>query len=776
MPRYPFRMARPKRHLGNLPVEPTSFVGRRHDLAELKRRLTGARLVSLVGPGGVGKTRLALRAAGDLARGFKDGVWLVELAGLSDPALVAEAFLAAHDVRHQSAAKPLDVLLAHLKGKQELLVIDNCEHVLATVGGIISAVIRSSEGIRVLVTSREPLGIGGEHVAPVSPLALPAAGQIQPERLKLNEAVMLLVERARAASGSFELTSSNAAAVADLCRRLDGLPLAIELAAVRTRLLTTDQIVERLSDRFGLLTGGNQAALPRHQTLRTAIDWSHDLLSAEEQTLLRRLSIFAGRFRLEDAEAICTGTDPQRRATIDLMSSLLDKSLLVRDDGPAFSGYRMHETMREYARTKLDAAGETDVMVDRCIDHCLRTCRRAATDGSRLPTWLALIEFEFENARWAFRQCLLQGEAPRATELAVSLGWYWITRATAEGVRWLDEVLASGGGTAHERAWGYLLRGYLAVLQGSADAAAPALERAVAAARESSQPIVQSSALSLAAIADNLAGDRAAAVRHLEEAGAAVGGPDDLGARLTFFQSQSLHAFFGGDMSEARSAAMEGARISRETGATTTLALMLVNLGFADLISGAVGESRVRFEEALTVAREVDDRISQYYALSGLACVATQLRPAKDAGLLMGVVERMGTETGVRLNPVFARAFDEAEKKLAAGVGSKKMEAQLAAGRALTRESAFALAMGETVRPQPPAQDEVLGKRQAEVARLVAEGLSNKQIGERLFISEYTVDSHVRTILNKLGFNTRSQIAVWVAKDLSAPTACADSP
>jgi predicted ATPase/DNA-binding CsgD family transcriptional regulator len=762
-------MARPRRHVGNLPAETTSFVGRRRELADLKRRLTGARLVSLVGPGGVGKTRLALRAAGDLARGFKDGAWLVELADLSDPALVAEAFLAAHDVRNQSASEPLDVLLGHVAGKQALLVVDNCEHVLDAVGEVVNAVIRSSEGIVVLATSREPLGIGGESVVPVSPLQLPAAGERRElNELKLNEAVMLFVERSAAASGRFELTSSNSGAVSDLCRRLDGLPLAIELAAVRTRLLSVDQIVERLSDRFRLLTGGSRAALPRQQTLRTAIDWSHDLLSAEEQILLRRMGVFAGRFRLEDAEAVCTGDGLERAAVLDLVSSLIDKSLLVRDDGAAFAGFRLHETMREYARMKLEAAGEDEMLAERCVDHCLQTCTRSATDGSHLPEWLALIEFEFENARWAFRRCLRDGDASRAIDLAVSLGWYWITRATSEGVRWLDEVLATGGGTTQARAWVYLLRGYLAVLQGSSEAASSALERAVAAARESRQPVVQSSALSLAAIADNLAGDRRSAVRHLEDAEAIIGGGGDLGARLTYFQSRSLNGFFVGDLNEARSAAMEGAQISRETGAATTLALMLVNLGFAALMSGDIGEAKTRFAEALAVAREIDDRITQYYALIGLACATVRLRPATEAAQLMGAADGMRTETGVLLNPIFVRAIADAERTLVGKLGSQRLEAQREAGRAMTRESAIALAMGQAVVPSPPSKNEVLGKRQAEVARLVADGLSNKQIGARLFISEYTVDSHVRTILNRLGFNSRSQIAAWVAQDYDA--------
>ena len=746
-------------------MEATSFVGRRRELAELRQRLTSARLVSLVGPGGVGKTRLALKAAGVLARGFKDGAWVVELAGLSDPALVAEAFLAAYDVRHQSASEPLGVLVAHLSGKQALLVVDNCEHLVAAVAELTEWLLTACPRLRVLATSREPLGIGGESVVPVPPLELPVVGGATgPNKLELNEAVMLFVERAAAASGRFELTTSNSAAVAELCRRLDGLPLAIELAAVRTRLLSVDQIVARLTDRFGLLTGGSKVALPRHQTLGTAIDWSHDLLSADEQILLRRAGVFAGRFRLEDAEAVCAGGDIDRAAVLDLMSSLVDKSLLVRDDGSAVAGFRMHETMREYSRMKLVAAHEDELIAGRCVDHFVETCRRSATDGSHLLEWLALIEFELENARWAFRRCLGKDDVPRAIDLAVSLGWYWITRATAEGVRWLDDVLATGAGTTQARAWVYLLSGYLAVLQGSAEAASAALDGAVAAARESSQPVVQSSALSLAAIADHLVGDPRSAVHHLEEAGAIIGEGGDLGARLTYFQSRSLHAFFTGDLNQAREAAMEGARISRETGAATSLGLMLVNLGFAALMTGEIGESKTRFEEALAVAREIDDRITQYYALSGLACVAVRLRPAKEAARLMGAAEGMRTQTGVRLNPVFALAVAGAERALAEKLGSQRLEAQMRAGRALPRESAIALAIGEQAGPSP-AKDQILGQRQAEVAGLVAEGLSNKEIGARLFISEYTVDSHVRTILNKLGFNSRTQIAAWVAED-----------
>jgi len=249
-------MARPTRRSGNLPAEASSFIGRRRELAELRRKLTAARLVSLSGPGGVGKSRLALRIATDLARGFPDGAWMVELAETQDPALVANAVMAALDLRDQTATKPLPMLLSYLRDKELLLVVDNCEHLLGAAARLVTEVIRAAPGVRVIATSREPLSVSGEQVIPVPPLELPAAGAATPSplaQLRQNEAVMLFVERAAAASGSFELTASNQAAVADLCGRLDGLPLAIELAAVRTRVLTAEQVLDRLTDRFGLL-------------------------------------------------------------------------------------------------------------------------------------------------------------------------------------------------------------------------------------------------------------------------------------------------------------------------------------------------------------------------------------------------------------------------------------------------------------------------------------------------------------------------------------------
>src|SRR5690349_6938532 len=333
---------------GNLPAETTSFIGRRHELSETRRKLTVARLVTLVGPGGVGKTRLAIRAASDLARGVVDGAWLVQLAELRDPALIGNAVLAGLDLRDQGAAEPVALLRSYLADKELLLVLDNCEHLLPAAARLVSDLLRAAPGVRVIATSREPLSIDGGHVLPVPPLQLPPPHPEEPlDRLRQNETVQLFIERAAAASGGFELTAANQAAVVELCRRLDGLPLGIELAAVRTRALSAEQIRDRLGERFDLLTGGSRAALPRHQTLRTTIEWSYDLLTPAERTLLARLCVFAGRFTLDDVTAVCGWDDVPPVAVLEHLSSLLDKSLVIREDVAGVVCYRLHETMRE---------------------------------------------------------------------------------------------------------------------------------------------------------------------------------------------------------------------------------------------------------------------------------------------------------------------------------------------------------------------------------------------------------------------------------------------
>ena len=759
-------MAGRTRRKGNLPAEATSFIGRRRELAELRAKLAAGRLVSLVGPGGVGKSRLAVRAATNLGRSFKDGAWLVELAEVRDPALVSNAVMVALDLRDQAATEPLTLLLSYLKDKSLLLVVDNCEHLLGAAAHLVSEVIRLAPDVRVIATTREPLSVSGEHVVPVPPLELPSADAAEPlNQLRQNEAVTLFVERAEAASGSFELTAANQAAVAGLCRRLDGLPLAIELAAVRTRVLTVEQILDRLSDRFGLLTGGGRAALPRHQTLQTAIDWSHDLLTAAERSLLRRLCVFAGRFTLEDVESVCSEGGVAADA-LDLLSSLVDKSLVIKEDAKGVACYRLHETMREYAAHKLRVAGEWEVLKDRCTEYYVSRCRQISPRARfGLLEWLAWMDLEIDNIRSVLRQCLVESDSVNGIGLATSLSWYWITRATTEGVRWLDELLACGPGNPETIAWTYFIRGFLAVLQGDWTGARPHLELAIAAARDRGQPIQLAHSLAMASIAESMAGDRASAERFLDEAEVVAAGADDVATTVGILQARALKGAIEGDFETVKLVATEGARLSREAGDLYALQMMLLNLGVAALATGDLDESKQRQEEALRIAYKIDDRIGQFYLLAALAYHATSSGKPRVAAQLLGASEAIRVGAGATVMAALALFIVLAEESSSVGLGAAKYAAEFEIGRHLSRDAAVRLALNEphAVAASDRANAGILGKRQADVARLVADGLSNKQIGARLFISERTVDTHVRTILNKLGVNTRAQIAGWIA-------------
>ena len=762
-------MARPTRRPGNLPAEATSFIGRRRELAELRKKLATARLVSLVGPGGVGKTRLAIRIGADLTRRFRDGAWLVELAEVRDPGLVGNATLAALDLRDQAATEPRALLLSYLRDKELLLVVDNCEHLLGAAALLVTDVLKAAPDVRVIATSREPLSVPGEHVLPIPPLELPRAQADESlDQLRQNESVELFTERASAASGTFELTASNQAAVVDLCRRLDGLPLAIELAAVRTRVLSVEQILNRLADRFGLLTGGSRAALPRHQTLRTTIEWSHDLLGSGERTLLRRFCVFAGRFTLEDVESVCVSDDVPASHVLDVLSSLVDKSLVMKEDTRGPACYRLHETMREFAGLKLQDAGEEEVVELRCVDYYVSRCGRseeAAQD--RLVEWLEWMDLEIDNLRGVLRRCLVHADISRGMDLAASVRGYWATRATTEGVRWLEELLATGLGDPEPQARAQYLRGLLAVLLVDPTAARPTLERAAAADRAAGRLRPLAASLSMGSIAANMAGDRASARRLLDEAQAVTAGLDDVPATLALLQARSLDGFFAGDLEAAAAASSEGMRLSREVGDLYTLKVWLLNLGTAALIAGDLAASKPLFAEALRIAHQIDDRVQQAYLLDALGCHAAGSGQARLAAQLLGAADTIRSGVGARVMPFLAPLVGQAKERAFAALGASRFEADFRAGGRLSRDAAVRLALGESGHVAVAASDSagagLLAKREAEVARLVADGLSNKEIGARLFISEHTVDSHVRSILNKLGCNSRAQVAAWMA-------------
>jgi predicted ATPase/DNA-binding CsgD family transcriptional regulator len=761
-------MARPRHRSGNLPAEATTFVGRRSELGEIRKKLTAGRLVSLVGPGGVGKTRLAVRAGTDLARGFADGAWLIELGEVSEAALVTAAVLAALDLRDQAAATPLEILISYLRERELLLVLDNCEHLLPAAALLVSNVLRAAPDVRIITTSREPLQVTGEYVIPVPPLELPSEEGAEPvAQLLQNEAVMLFVERAAAASGAFELTGANQATVVSLCRRLDGLPLAIELAAVRMRVISVEQILERLSDRFALLTGGGREALPRHQTLGLAIDWSYDLLAESEQLLLRRLCVFAGRFTLDDVEAVCTSDAVQAIDALDILSSLVDKSLATKEDVGGLARYRLHETMREYARRKLRDADEHESVEERCIEYYHSICMASADEARfHLLEWLPWADFEIDNIRAVLHQCLARGDFARGLDIAASMRFFWITRGTAESVLWLDLLMASGEASPVTQVRANYVRAWLSMLQGNPAGGRPWIAQAIAIARESGMSALLSESLSLATTIENVAGDSEAAGRFLDEAEAMTADLHALPATIELMQSRAIHAIFTGDLETARAVSVEGIRLCREHGDLYQLEAMLRNLGMAGMLSGDLDAAKSWAAEALRVARHYDNRLAQYYGLETLGSIAATAGQSRVAAQLLGAAEALAAQCGAGMMGPAVPFFAGARQAASDALGAIAFDAEFTIGKTLGSEVAVELALGETMKPHRPGADTVaggrLGKREAEVGRLVAEGLSNKQIGVRLFISERTVGTHVSNIMNKLGCNTRAQIAVWV--------------
>jgi predicted ATPase/class 3 adenylate cyclase len=437
----------------NLPVQLTSFVGREKEMAEVKSQLTAARLLTLTGSGGTGKTRLALQVAADLLESFPDGIWFVDLAPLSDPDLVPQTVASALGVREQPGRSLIAVLNDYVASKTLALILDNCEHLVDPCARLSERLLRAGLGVRILATSREALGIAGEVAWPVPSLTLPDTHDTSVEQLSQSEAVRLFLERALAVQPHFQLSLANASSVAQVCTRLDGIPLALELAASRLRVLSVEQLAARLDDRFRLLTGGSRTALPRQQTLRALIDWSFGLLSEPERVIFRRLAVFMGGWTLEAAEAVCGEVDPSlsplgnggigETDVLDLLSHLVDKSLVVAQPDEIGMRYRMLETIRQYAREKLVDSGEMESLRDA---HLAYYCgwvpdqQPSVIAGAR-TVWFPKFDVEYENLRAAITWGLERG-TQRALRIVCALPQYWGARGyLTEGRSWVEQVL-----------------------------------------------------------------------------------------------------------------------------------------------------------------------------------------------------------------------------------------------------------------------------------------------------------------------------------------------
>ncbi len=617
---------RVERRLDNLPLQLTSFVGRVAELAEVTRLLSQSRLVTITGAGGVGKTRLALQAAHQLRDKYRDGVWLVELAPLSDSSVLPQSVMAAMGVREQAGRSIVETLCDYLQARELLLVLDNCEHVIDATARLITVLLQSCPQLHVFATSREALSIGGENAWRVPSLSVPDAQHAATaEGLSGYEAVSLFVDRCSNALGHFAIDDENAQLVAEVCERLDGIPLAIELAAAKLRVLSLAQVAQRLSDRFRLLTGGSRTAMPRQQTLRAAIDWSYDLLSEAQQATLRRLSVFAGGISLEAAEAVCVEGAVEPADIIDLLAELVAKSLVAVNRTGGDARYRMLETIRQYAGERLVEVGEAKRARDRHRAWFQSLALQAETEmrGTNQASWFDRVESEHDNLRAALGWSLSSSDLESSLRLAGAMGLFWRTRGhRIEGLSWLERALAQKASSSQAQATIlYWTSAFNADLNEYARAASLAEE-------------------SLAMFGE--IGDRWGGARAEQMLGSIAARQDRYDQALTLFHA-SLTAFEGtgdpwgagwsrysigfvlnarGDYEEARGQFQTAVNLLRQAGDGNRIAATQQMLGIVELCLGDYDAARRLIEESLTPLRRMRDYENVAWSLVYLGVVS----------------------------------------------------------------------------------------------------------------------------------------------------------
>ncbi|RYE42449.1 MAG: protein kinase [Hyphomicrobiales bacterium] len=754
-------------HAGvTLPLETTSFIGRRHEVSEAKRLLATSRLVTLTGIGGVGKTRLALRVAASVQKEYLDGPCLVELGDTHDESLLTDLVAASLGLRDRAPSPIEDVVVDFLSGRQLLLVLDNCEHVVNAAAKLSEMLLRSCPALRILVTSREPLSVGGEAVMRVPPLPVPKGdGEPSLPGLPRYDAVTLFVERAAAAVPSFVLTEENKGAVARICRRLDGLPLPIELAAARLKVMSAEQILQRLTDRFTLLTRGHRTAPSRQQTLRLCIDWSYELCTRTEQTVWAQLSVFAGGFELDAAERLCDGIDSGE--LLDALTSLVDKSVLLREEQGAVVRFRLLETLRAYGREQAADSGELAELRRRHLDwyQKLACDAKAGWVSADQLDWIARLEREQPNLREAL-ECSETENPISGLRIAAALYLFWSVQGRYnEGRRWLDRLLA----------------------------------------RREPEPIIERVEAVYANVAlAGLQSDYPAATAFLEYGQSLVATSTDQVAVAYITQAEGLVAFFQGQLTHACRMLEMSASLFRKQGNTAMHLEALTMMGLPYELLGDTTRASQCYEQVLTATRAVDESVYRSYGEWAMAIVLWRrgdVSPAADllreslsrlassvrdpegsamclealawtieddarrAAILLGAAESIGASIGG--SPLFLPNLlahhDECERRSRIALGEDRFSAAHREGRDLGLERAVAYALGEAApAPATAGADSPLTARERQVADLVAGGLTNREIADQLVISPRTAQGHVEHILSKLGFTSRTQVAAWV--------------
>ena len=778
------------RRIGNLPGEVSSFVGRRRELEEVRRLLAESRLVTLTGVGGTGKTRLALRIAAEVRRAFDDGVWFVDFTQLREPRLLAQdaeaqdplAYLVmtALGVREQGdGSSPVLQLVDHLAGRRVLLVLDNCEHLAAACAVLAGALLRACPGVRVLATSRERLATAGEVLYPVPLLPVPGPDQ-RPGLAELGryDAVALFVARAQAVAPGFAVTETNRDAMARLCRRLDGLPLAIELAAARVRALAPQQILERVSDRFARVSRGGPA---RQQTLRACVEWSFDLCSKPERMLWARLSVFVAGFELDAIEGVCGGeTLPDD--LLDLVAGLVDKSIVERaevDEQGEHARYRMLAIIRDYGQEQLIEAGEQAILRRRHRDWYRQLAARGTAEwlGPRQAYWYARLTAEHPNIRAAVEFCLDQpGEAEAALRIVVDLPRaYWSSLGVAsEGLSWLEKALAQAVAPTALRAQALLQASALAIWRNDNDTVTRLLDQGERLAQRLHDPV----ALALACYVRShtaLGREDLTVMIESAERGLAIlpAGPEPaMTLRQHLLLQVLLAAGLTGDYVRAGQCYQEVEQLVGPRSEVAGRSYAKWALGLAAWRAADAGEADHHVQESLRIQRTAGHR-SPYttaLALEVLAWIAAGQRQHRRAATLLGAAHTLQTALAHNLAGLLVGDHEPCERQARDALGDSAFLDAFRHGHALSFDAALAYGLDELLQtaPTPPTEGSTpLTRRERQIADLLAQGLSNKDIARTLVISQRTAESHVEHILTKLGLTNRAQVAAWVAKQRS---------
>ncbi|QIN82325.1 tetratricopeptide repeat protein [Rubrobacter tropicus] len=796
--------ARPGR-TGGSPLQLSSFVGREREIGEVEHLLEQTRLLTLTGSGGAGKTRLALAAVDRVAYRFADGVAWVWLSGISEGDLVPGAVASAVGAREAPGLSPVESAVECLEDGEFLLVLDNCEHLVEECAALADLLLRSCPGLKLLTTSRELLNVAGEVAWRVPSLSLPDPKSAQdPADLLRFGAVRLFVERAAAAAPGFALDKDNAAAVVDVCERLDGIPLAIELAAARVKVLSVEQVDRRLDDALGLLTEGRRSAVPRHRTLRGALDWSHELLPEQERVLFRRLAVFVDGFGIGMAEKVCAGDGLEEDAVLLLLSRLVDKSLVYVVDRDGEARYRLLAMVRQYAQEKLGYSSEGPGIRRRHAASFVEFAERAEPEllGAGQEAWLDRLESDLGNLRAAMGWAL--GPAGRDAETGLRLaGALWrfcyLRGHYGQGRGWLEGALAlEGPAPAAARAKALTGAGVLALLRCDYERAEERLGEGLTLHRELGDRPGEASALQMLGSVARERGRYARAEAYHEESLALWRGLGDgyeaarslnyLGfvawlqekyARTVELCESSLETFrdlgdaegvtwalinlgsaalYGGEPDRARTLLEEALSAARRVGYREGVAWSLNQLGAAAHRSGDGPGAGKMLRESLKVHRELGDRWRIASVIEGLATAARVL-PERSARLF-GAAEALRESLSAPIPPVERADRDDGLAAARAALGEERFEKALAAGRAVGLEEATALAMQEAPAPRSAApMPHGLSAREVEVLGLVAEGLTNAEVAEKLFLSPRTVGHHLRTIYRKLGVPSRAAAA-----------------